>query len=185
MVLNAQSDIFNLTLDKALDYLQWRDRLSHWGRSDLNILRMDTDSLLDSMMENPGEFGLENVDDPAASGLTASGNFQGSAGVDVVENPDEHMFWDNTHPSRITHEWIGQLALDTVLGHASGEDFGKPELGYDPALALELATSGFDLPGLGFGPGSLGFAAVPEPSTLTLAALALGGLATLRRRRRA
>ena len=40
----------------------------------------------------------------------------------VVPNPDQYLFWDGTHPSRIGHELIGDGAYEAL-----GETLSIPE----------------------------------------------------------
>jgi phospholipase/lecithinase/hemolysin len=81
----------------------------------ITILPLDTNRLIDRMLRNPKRFGLSNVTSPACPG-GGIGIPDRDAGDTVVPNPDEHMWWDFIHFTRVVHEAIGELAAKVVDG---------------------------------------------------------------------
>lgn len=60
-----------------------------------NIYRFDTFSWVQDAVANPGKYGFTNVTDPYI--------------VSGTGDPDGYMFWDPIHPTRKTHEILGNL----------------------------------------------------------------------------
>ena len=63
-------------------------------------------------MANPAAYGLTNVTDPAAPGLEV-----GDSTYDtnlIVPNPDQYLFWDELHPTRVGHSILGQYAMTAI-----------------------------------------------------------------------
>ncbi|MDX7953971.1 SGNH/GDSL hydrolase family protein [Lichenihabitans sp. Uapishka_5] len=70
--------------------------------SGIDLKYLDTFGLLQSAVGNPSAYGFTNVTSPC---LTASS---------VCSDPDQHLFWDELHPTAAGHELIADLALRTV-----------------------------------------------------------------------
>ncbi|MFZ3081849.1 SGNH/GDSL hydrolase family protein [Rhodoferax ferrireducens] len=68
----------------------------------LNILEFDTFSLLDSLINNPADYGFSNVTQPCFNGVA------------VCANPDSYLFWDSVHPTASAHQLIGDRFTITV-----------------------------------------------------------------------
>lgn len=64
---------------------------------------MDVFAALEQVVADPGVFGLTNVTEAA---LAADGT--------IVPNPDEYVFWDDIHPTRIIHAMLGEMAFNLV-----------------------------------------------------------------------
>ncbi len=62
----------------------------------------DVYSAFQNMLTNPAAYGFSNVTDPAYDGTT------------VVSNPDEYLFWDHVHPTRVGHELLATEAYAIV-----------------------------------------------------------------------
>jgi hypothetical protein len=75
------------------------------------------DGVVDAMLHFPGEFGLTNVTDPACPGC-GMGFPAPDAADTLVPNPDEYLWWDFVHMSRVAHALIGEAAAEVVqAGH--------------------------------------------------------------------
>ncbi len=94
--LNVLATEVNRQLSKELDDLE--------NSLGITILRFDMAGVLDAMLLMPGEFGLSNVTDPAWC----------EAENTIVPNPDEYLFWDVIHPTRVAHEIAGEAAANVV-----------------------------------------------------------------------
>jgi len=77
--------------------------------SDITIISFDVYSLFTDVLANPGDYGFTNVSDSAYVGDTNAPN----DGY-VVPNPDQYLFWDGTHPTRVGHQLIGDHAFAAV-----------------------------------------------------------------------
>ena len=77
--LSALSQGFNAGLAFALAQLE-----SNYG---LDITGFDAFGFMHEAIDNPGAFGLTNVQDPCFDGTTVCGN------------PDQYLFWDSVHPT--------------------------------------------------------------------------------------
>jgi phospholipase/lecithinase/hemolysin len=73
----------------------------------IKIHRLDVYSLVDTVIANPGRFGITNVTDQAKSGD------EGDPGV-VVSNPDQYLFWDPIHPTETFEQLLGNQAIQAA-----------------------------------------------------------------------
>lgn len=73
----------------------------------IHIVQIDVSGALRNIFANPGLFGFTNLTDQAKSGAT------GVPGG-VVPNPDQYLFWDQVHPTRVLHQLIGDQAAAQV-----------------------------------------------------------------------
>jgi thermolabile hemolysin len=67
----------------------------------VTIQPLDIQTLFDQALSEPGAFGLSNTTSQAISG---------------VPNPDQYLFWDDVHPTRVMHSILGNVAYDLVAG---------------------------------------------------------------------
>src|SRR5262249_46305872 len=79
----------------------------------IKILRFDMDGAVDAMVRHPDEFGLTNVTDPACPGC-GIGFPDPDAADTMVSNPDEYLWWDFVHMTRVAHAVIGEAAAAAV-----------------------------------------------------------------------
>lgn len=94
-LLDAHTLTFNLQLANTLDNLE--------SQYDVTIYRLDIHAVFDELLAHPGDYGLTNVTQSALG-----------AGNLVVPNPDEYLFWDTVHPTRVGHALLGAYA-ETIV----------------------------------------------------------------------
>lgn len=87
------------------------------GLDGLNISVLDTYSLLNAIVGNPGSFGFSNVTQPCLTGeVNYAGGTVCSASL-AVQN--QYLFWDDTHPTAATHAIIADDALAVLAPEPS------------------------------------------------------------------
>ena len=89
-VLDSLSLQFNVELSSTLTSLE--------SSLNVRIWRLDAAGLLQDMLTNPSTYGLTNVTNTALVGGTP------------VPNPDEYLFGDDQHATRVFHRILGGLA---------------------------------------------------------------------------
>ena len=104
--LNALTDQFNSQLAAALD-----EREASLG---ISIIRIDTFSLFQQILNDPTSFGFTNT---TGTALQVPGGGVGTG--PVVPNPDEYVFWDDVHPSSVTHRLLGDEAVAAAVPEPS------------------------------------------------------------------
>ncbi|MBS1719610.1 MAG: SGNH/GDSL hydrolase family protein [Armatimonadetes bacterium] len=92
---NALSAAHNSALQSMLGTLQG-------SLSGSSMIYLDVAAIFENVRLNPGNFGLTNVTQPAFVNGTP------------VSNPDQYLFWDNIHPTRIGHQILGNAAIAAV-----------------------------------------------------------------------
>ena len=93
-LLDALSVQFNNLLSRELDNLQ-----SSLG---VTIYRLDVYNIYQSIFADAAAYGLTNVTKPAFNDVT------------VVPNPDQYLFWDGDHPTRVVGKLLGDAAAALV-----------------------------------------------------------------------
>lgn len=72
----------------------------------INLISVDVNSLFDSAIANPSQYGFTNVTQPCLT------NFQNP--VDFIYNvcarPNEYLFWDEFHPTTAGHKLVAESA---------------------------------------------------------------------------
>jgi phospholipase/lecithinase/hemolysin len=91
---------FNLLLGGMLDNI---DALF----PTIDLIRVDTFSLVDAVYANPAAYGLTNVSTGCYSLYVAPGGT-------TCANPDEYLFWDLDHPTTVTHRILADAMLRAV-----------------------------------------------------------------------
>lgn len=89
----------------------------------VDITEFDIYDLFDTMLADPGAYGATNWWDPAYN--ESNGN--------VVPNPDEYLFWDGLHPTRVAHNIIGTEAHALLM---------PVTINPEPATAMLLLLTG-------------------------------------------
>ena len=74
----------------------------------LRITFLDTFSLIDAAVADPGAFGLTNVTDPCYVGPYTGGGL-------VCADPNLYLFWDAGHPTAAAHAAIAALARAALV----------------------------------------------------------------------
>lgn len=86
---------------------------------DINFILPDIESLFDSFLEDPEDFGLTNV----TQGATDTNVYDGTLDLslldpdalnEALERAETYLYWDNVHPTATTHELIKKFMLDEI-----------------------------------------------------------------------
>ena len=72
----------------------------------LNITRLDLFSFINSVVNDPGAYGLLNVTDSCVMPAVQVGA--------ICDYPDSYLFWDGIHPTRAAHLLIANEALGVM-----------------------------------------------------------------------
>jgi len=178
---NTLTALFNTALSTALDNLAAQN-------STLAIYRLDLAAMFEQARANPALFGLANVSDAAAPGLTpGTGSYNMSR---IAANANQYLFWDDLHPTATVHAILAQralalLALPGDYNHDGFVDAADYTVWRD-GLGTAFKPSDYSIWKMHFGEvsgnGSLASDTVPETSTIALLVYAAAG-SYLRRRR--
>lgn len=103
---NNRTQVFNTTLAGGLDSLEATI-------ADISIQRFDIEALFDAVLASPTEYGLSNITSPAAPGLESGDLFYNSD--NIVPNPDEYLFWDGVHPTRVMHAHLADAIYEFLI----------------------------------------------------------------------
>ena len=94
---NALTANFNAQLASAMTTLD--------AQLPVKIYQLNVADTFAALLADPSQFGLTNVTQPALVNGT------------VVANPDQYLFYDDVHPTRIGHRFLASAALDLVSTH--------------------------------------------------------------------
>ncbi len=97
------STTFNSQLAAALPVLE--------SSLSINIFDVDVYAFLNSVIANPGLYGMTNTTGRCYPGPTGVG---GGVGTECA-NPDEYLFWDGIHPTAAAHAALGDFATAAVI----------------------------------------------------------------------
>ena len=73
----------------------------------IKIVMVDIFKSFQDMGNDPAAFGFTNLTGKAL----VNGFVAGINPVEIVSNPDEYRFWDEVHPTQVTHRVFGDLAF--------------------------------------------------------------------------
>jgi phospholipase/lecithinase/hemolysin len=117
-------DDFRDALDDVIDDLE--DDIERITGNEITIIEFDAGELFVDILDDPEDYGLSNVTDPACPGCN-TGLPDPSASRTVVAHPDEYAFWDLVHPTRVVHRIIGDEAAEIVRDELDIEDGDEEE----------------------------------------------------------
>ncbi|HIK14270.1 MAG TPA: SGNH/GDSL hydrolase family protein [Leptolyngbyaceae cyanobacterium M33_DOE_097] len=100
--------------------------------SGVNLIPLDVFSFVNAAYSNPADFGFENVTDACLYPSPILYIPPPSLPTRCA-NPDQYLYWDSLHPSSRSHEFIADLAYQTIKAEAIPE----------PTTALGLAAAFF------------------------------------------
>ena len=139
------------------------------GSLGLDLRIVDTFTLLNNAVSNPGAFGLANVTDRCWTGnLLGSG---GSLCSPITAVQDMYLFWDDRHPTERVHAFLAlaaAAALSSTPG-ATADAVVSANTPDPPAAAAAIPKPGT--------PALPGADAIPEPGTPALLGVGLAILA--------
>jgi thermolabile hemolysin len=153
----------------------------HASNPPVTVYQFDVSALVKSAITNPQAFGLTNVTNSAAPGLTP-----GASSYDTskeVPNPNEYVFWDDIHPTTFVHAILAQRALDLFrlpgdFDHNNVVDSADYVLWRAGRTPLHIADDyniwrAHDGQFAGAGTNFPESGTVPEPGTITICMLVL------------
>jgi hypothetical protein len=101
--MSAMARSFTISFNQALELL-----LEEFPK--LNIIRLDTFTLMHDVAKNPELFGLKNVDSACYTGQDLGVRGSGR----VCANPEKFLFWDAIHLTAAAHEILAEQALAAI-----------------------------------------------------------------------
>jgi len=122
--LTFLSQTHNTLLDTSLANLSQLDNI--------DIVQLDTFSILNKTIANPEAKGFSNVTDSCIHPLKDDGKLDGTQEFEVCDNPDEFLFWDGIHPTTVAHAQLANDALEAL----ESEPKSVPEPGSSAAFGL-------------------------------------------------
>ena len=96
-VLVTNINEFNLSLEATINQLSQ-------SLNDINIVSPNFYNLFNDITENPGTFGLTNLNEACFNTATLS----------ICDSQDEYLYWDNIHWTTNVHGIVGDFALETL-----------------------------------------------------------------------
>ena len=127
-LLTQKTNQHNQLLDNSLEDLSLL--------TDIEIVPVDANTLFDSVLANPGDFGFTSV--PPASCLQGEPLTIGVDSSNVCANPEEQIFWDFIHPTTAAHKVFADFALETLNSQFEPTSVPEPNLPYLPLGLLGL-----------------------------------------------
>lgn len=103
---NSRAANFNIALSQTLD--DFEDDYAA-----VDVTRLDMESLLSELVADSASLGFTNSTESAAPGLSAGAQFYDES--QIVDEPNEYLFWDGVHPTTAVHTLLAEEAIRTVL----------------------------------------------------------------------
>jgi phospholipase/lecithinase/hemolysin len=97
------ASIFTSEFNQGLALLQ--ENLN-WSLDDIDVRIFDVYLLLDAIVENPGDYGIEVTDTPCVTPNVPP--FK-------CKDPDTYVFWDGLHPTKAVHKIMANAAAEVLL----------------------------------------------------------------------
>lgn len=121
----------NITNIHNQQLLQKLDALRPNLPSDVSIISLDIFSLInneiDKFNNNPTNSPYTNIQDSCLSEFTFPVDLDGYT---ICSEPDEYLFWDEIHPTAITHQAIANFAYSQLRPNIPETSLGLPILGF-------------------------------------------------------
>jgi phospholipase/lecithinase/hemolysin len=89
---------FNAALEATLTSLE-----AGFG---IQVTRLNVFQLINDIIEDPSVAGLVNVTEPCITPLVRKGAY--------CNQPDDYLFWDGIHPTRVAHAYLAGAAVDAL-----------------------------------------------------------------------
>ncbi len=104
-ITDGFNDGLELTLNQLENSLKLENPLTE-------IITFDTESLFDTVLDDPSAYGFNNVEDPCFTRVETV--------VFVCDAPDSSFFWDDFHPTTAAHQLFGQRFAAAVASPVPG-----------------------------------------------------------------
>lgn len=98
------------------EYLRFQISELEQNLGGIEIVDMQVDDAFQYLLSNPAEFGLTNTTDACLSGATP------------CSNPNQHVFWDDIHPTVLGHFILSEFAKISLNEHFGGPLADSAEL---------------------------------------------------------
>ena len=112
--IDAEATAATLAFNEAMDNVL----AGYAGLPNVEITRFDTFAFVEDVAADPDAFGFTNLTTPCLTNFFVSGPTS-SDPVGVCTNPDEHVFWDDFHPSAAFHKILGNRMTNALPEPAS------------------------------------------------------------------
>ncbi|BAW81112.1 fatty acyltransferase-like protein [Candidatus Nitrosoglobus terrae] len=97
------------TLTETFNSAFQQELLTLAQRDGFHLSFVNTYVALDNIVADPRKYGLTNVTDPCWTG-----NFTDSQSGSVCANPNDHLFWDDLHPTAVVQSIVATDALKAL-----------------------------------------------------------------------
>jgi phospholipase/lecithinase/hemolysin len=97
------ASILTSGFNEGLDFLQ---ESLNWSLDDIDVRMFDVHSLLDAIIAEPEDYGIEVTDTPCITPNIPP--FQ-------CKDPDTYLFWDGLHPTKAVHKIMSNSAAEVLL----------------------------------------------------------------------